>query len=64
MYPCGYAETEEYRERLAKYRDRKAGYDLCMSCSKNFELCDSHDGEYCLENGMITSCKKYEEFDD
>lgn len=64
MYPCGYAETEEYRERLAKYRDRKAGYELCMSCSKNFELCDSHDGEYCLENGTITSCQKYEEFDD
>lgn len=33
--------------------------DKCYTCEKNYETCDAYDGEYTLENGNITTCRKY-----
>lgn len=33
--------------------------DLCITCSKDAETCDSYGDQYTLENGCITRCEKY-----
>lgn len=41
---------------------RKGGVqviDLCITCSKDAETCDSYGEQYTLENGCITRCEKY-----